>query len=70
VSLCLARFWHLDVYLAGCVAGFAQVLLGCPIDIIKIKLQYQTGEPAIQPLWLAICACNCFRTQMLNPLTT
>lgn len=37
-------YWHLDVYLSGCSAGFAQVLFGCPIDLIKIKLQSQTGK--------------------------
>ncbi|CAG7824033.1 unnamed protein product [Allacma fusca] len=29
----------LEIYLAGCVAGVAQLGLACPVDLIKVKLQ-------------------------------
>ena len=36
--------WHRDVFVAGCLGGTAAVLYSCPLEIIKIKLQSQTGE--------------------------
>nr|CAD7261222.1 unnamed protein product [Timema shepardi] len=38
------KHWHLDVWLAGSVAGFVQLSLACPVDLVKIKLQTQTGK--------------------------
>ncbi len=32
-----------EVYLAGCAGGVAQLFVACPIDLVKIKLQTQTG---------------------------
>lgn len=37
-------YWHQDVFVAGCVGGTAVVLVSCPIDLIKIKLQSQAGQ--------------------------
>ncbi|KAG8228603.1 hypothetical protein J437_LFUL009308 [Ladona fulva] len=34
----------LAVYLSGCVGGFAQAFITCPVDLIKIKLQTETGH--------------------------
>lgn len=36
--------WHFDVFVAGCVGGVATVLYSCPLELIKIKLQAQTGK--------------------------
>nr|CAD7438346.1 unnamed protein product [Timema bartmani] len=38
------KHWYLDVWLAGSVAGFVQLSLACPVDLVKIKLQTQTGK--------------------------
>ena len=38
-----AKPTHFDVYLAGIVAGAAQMVLACPVDVVKVKLQTQTG---------------------------
>jgi hypothetical protein len=35
---------YLDIYLAGCAGGVAQLVIACPIDLAKIKLQTQTGR--------------------------
>lgn len=40
----LGPYWHQDVYLAGCLAGTAVVLISSPIELIKIKLQAQAGK--------------------------
>ena len=34
----------LDIFLAGCVAGAAQLIVACPVDLVKIKLQTQNGH--------------------------
>ena len=34
---------YLEIYLAGCAGGVAQLVIACPIDLAKIKLQTQTG---------------------------
>ncbi|KAK4300647.1 hypothetical protein Pmani_027160 [Petrolisthes manimaculis] len=33
-----------QIYLAGCAGGLAQLVVACPIDLIKIKMQMQTGS--------------------------
>ena len=35
---------YLEIYLAGCAGGLAQLVIACPIDLVKIKLQTQTGR--------------------------
>jgi hypothetical protein len=32
-----------DSFICGCVAGFVQISICCPVDLVKIKLQLQTG---------------------------
>ena len=34
----------LNIFLAGVVGGLATISLGCPVDLVKIKLQSQTGK--------------------------
>jgi solute carrier family 25 protein 45/47 len=31
------------VFAAGCMGGLGQVGIACPVDLVKIKLQAQTG---------------------------
>ncbi|ROT66797.1 hypothetical protein C7M84_015140 [Penaeus vannamei] len=33
-----------DIFLAGCAGGVAQLVVACPVDLIKIKMQMQTGS--------------------------
>lgn len=33
-----------NVFLCGCAAGVAQLSVACPVDLIKIKMQIQTGS--------------------------
>ena len=35
---------YLEIYLAGCAGGVAQLVVACPVDLVKIKLQTQTGQ--------------------------
>ena len=38
------RSSKLDIFFAGCTGGFAQLSVSCPVDLVKIKLQTQTGH--------------------------
>ena len=33
-----------DIFIGGCVGGAAQLTIACPVDLVKIKLQTQTGS--------------------------
>ena len=35
-------YW--DIFWAGCAGGAAQLIVACPVDLAKIKLQTQTGH--------------------------
>jgi len=35
----LHKYWHLDVFLSACVAGFSFALINTPIEVIKTLLQ-------------------------------
>ena len=35
---------YLETFLAGCVGGFAQLVVACPVDMVKIKLQMQRNR--------------------------
>ena len=32
-----------NIFIAGCVGGIPQLLVATPVDLVKIKLQIQTG---------------------------
>ncbi|XP_063222213.1 solute carrier family 25 member 45-like isoform X2 [Bacillus rossius redtenbacheri] len=49
---------RLNVFLAGCAGGVAQVFLACPVELIKIRLQAHTGS--LSPLR---CVAGVCRTQ-------
>lgn len=34
----------MDIFLAGCAGGVGQLVIACPTDLVKVKLQIQTGE--------------------------
>jgi solute carrier family 25 protein 45/47 len=34
---------YTKIFLAGCAGGAAQLVVACPVDVVKIKLQTQTG---------------------------
>ncbi|XP_018329482.1 solute carrier family 25 member 45-like isoform X3 [Agrilus planipennis] len=36
--------WKKNVFLAGCVGGFAQCFIICPVELIKIELQLNTQD--------------------------
>ena len=33
-----------EIFWAGCAGGVAQLVVACPVDLAKIKLQTQTGK--------------------------
>lgn len=33
-----------EIFWAGCAGGAAQLIVACPVDVAKIKLQTQTGN--------------------------
>ena len=39
-----AQTSKVDVFVAGCAGGAAQLVVACPVDLVKIKLQTQTGK--------------------------
>ena len=34
---------YYDVFWAGCAGGVVQLVVACPVDLVKIKMQMQTG---------------------------
>ncbi|KAK2707674.1 solute carrier family 25 member 45-like [Artemia franciscana] len=42
---------YTSVYLAGCIGGAAQLTVACPVDLIKIRLQSQTGLGSNSKIW-------------------
>ena len=35
---------YTKIFLAGTAGGAAQLIVACPVDLVKIKLQTQTGD--------------------------
>lgn len=35
----LNKFWHLDVFVSGCVGGFCYTLINIPSEVVKTMLQ-------------------------------
>ena len=35
---------YTKTFVAGCAGGAAQLVIACPVDLVKIKLQTQTGN--------------------------
>ncbi|XP_068991545.1 solute carrier family 25 member 45-like isoform X1 [Neodiprion pinetum] len=31
--------WYLDTFLGGCIGGLGQVIVSCPSDVVKVRLQ-------------------------------
>ncbi|XP_048508893.1 solute carrier family 25 member 45 isoform X3 [Athalia rosae] len=31
--------WYLDTFLGGCVGGLVQVVISCPSEVVKVRLQ-------------------------------
>lgn len=40
---------YAKVYVAGCAGGLAQLVVACPVDLVKIKMQMQMGE--VEAAW-------------------
>lgn len=40
---------YTDICLAGCAGGLVQLVVACPVDLVKIKMQMQTGPT--QGVW-------------------
>ncbi len=36
-----------EIFWAGCAGGVAQLVVACPVDLVKIRLQVQTGKAKI-----------------------
>ncbi|XP_011496476.1 PREDICTED: solute carrier family 25 member 45 [Ceratosolen solmsi marchali] len=36
-------YWMRDLFIAGCIGGFAQAFLSCPTELIKIRMQIGKG---------------------------
>lgn len=49
------KYWHLNVYFAGFLAAFIHSFVGCPVDLIKIKLQAQSGSEELNKHRLTQC---------------
>ena len=51
-----------DIYLAGCAGGAGQLLLACPVDVVKCTLQSHlssTGETLPQPSCFNVFSVLC-----------
>ncbi|XP_042228003.1 solute carrier family 25 member 48-like isoform X2 [Homarus americanus] len=59
-----------NVYIAGCAGGVAQLIVACPVDLVKIKMQLQLG--ASKEVWGKFMETNykgpisCFRKLYKN----
>ena len=38
-----------EIFWAGCAGGAAQLVVACPVDLVKIRLQIQTGKTSALP---------------------
>jgi len=43
----LHKYWHLDVFLSGCIAGLSYALINTPIEVIKTLLQARSKHSNI-----------------------
>jgi len=41
---------YTSIFLAGCVGGAGQLVIACPVDLVKVKLQVTSGETYKGPL--------------------
>jgi hypothetical protein len=39
---------YTDHFLAGCIGGIAQLIIGCPVDLVKVQLQSQLETSVIR----------------------
>lgn len=39
---------YVDYFIAGCVGGAAQLVIGCPVDLVKVQLQSQIQKSVIK----------------------
>ena len=44
ISVTSVKPTNWEIFWAGCAGGAAQLVVACPVDVAKIKLQTQTGE--------------------------
>ena len=44
ISVTSVKPTNWEIFWAGCAGGAAQLVVACPVDVVKIKLQTQTGE--------------------------
>ncbi len=35
------------IFLAGCAGGLAQLVVACPVDVVKVILQSQISKPGV-----------------------
>ncbi|XP_066995236.2 solute carrier family 25 member 45 isoform X1 [Anabrus simplex] len=49
-----SQSYNFNVFIAGCIAGFVQCFSGCPVDLIKIKLQTKPGVPHVHEVMNAV----------------
>mmetsp|Transcript_11422 Transcript_11422/g.18597 ORF Transcript_11422/g.18597 Transcript_11422/m.18597 type:complete len:282 (+) Transcript_11422:74-919(+) len=51
-----------NIYLSGCVAGFAQTFIACPCELVKIKLQEKTeGKQSMRKVVKSVFRSQGFR---------
>ena len=43
ISVTSVKPTNWEIFWAGCAGGMAQLVVACPVDVAKIKLQTQTG---------------------------
>ena len=43
ISVTSVKPTNWEIFWAGCAGGAAQLVVACPVDVAKIKLQTQTG---------------------------
>ena len=60
-----AQTSKVDVFVAGCAGGAAQLVVACPVDLVKIKLQTQTGKMRGPSTIAAFEPCH-FRNSNMN----
>ena len=55
ISVTSVKPTNWEIFWAGCAGGMAQLVVACPVDVAKIKLQTQTGLIWLwYPAWIIL----------------
>lgn len=67
----LHKFWHLDVFVSGCVGGFGYSLINIPSEVVKTMLQASSKNKHLFHIYMYTCLIQIyFHTCVCVPYRT